>query len=203
MSRPAISVSDRLTAHLRTLEQSRERLERLLDAGHVKRPDITLFYEGIFLKTITSLESSLEELFIGLLTGGIEPPLDVNPRAQFKSPVVARDITFGGRAYVDWLPYSHTEKRANAFFRGGRPFSRLEHDDKKQLERMLTIRNAVAHQSRAARNKFNRVIASTPLLPAERTPAGYLRSVFASTPRRRQYQDIAGTCSLLARKICM
>ena len=173
------------------------------DAGHVTRRDMTFFYEGIFLKTVTSFENMLEELFIGLLTGGIESGNNVHPRAQFKSPTVIRDIVCGGRAYVDWLPYRHTEKRAAAFFRGGQPFSRLDNEDKKALERMLTIRNAVAHQSRAARSKFDKVIASVPLLPAERTPAGFLRSVFASMPPRTQYQDIAGTCSLLAHKLCL
>ena len=201
MSRPAISISDNLAGRLRTLEKSREKLERLSDAGHVTPRDMALFYEGIFLKTVTSFESLLEELFIGLLTGGIEPGRNVHPRAQFKSPAVARDIICGGRAYVDWLPYRHTEKRAAAFFRGGRPFSGLYKEDKKALERMLTIRNAVAHQSRAARNEFDKIIASVPLLPAERTPTGFLRSVFALTPPRMHYQDIAGTCSLLARKL--
>ena len=99
------------------------------------------------------------------------------------------------------LPYHHTEKRAAAFFRGGRPFSRLDKKDKKTLERILKIRNAVAHQSRAARSEFDKIIASVPLLPAERTPPGFLRSVFALAPPRTHYQDIAGTCSLLARKL--
>ena len=201
MSKPAISIADNLTGHLRTLEKSREKLERLSDAGHVTPRDMTLFYEGIFLKTVTAFESLLEKLFIGLLTGGIEPGRNVHPRAQFKSPAVARDIICGGRAYVDWLPYHHTEKRAAAFFRGGRPFSRLDKKDKKTLERMLRIRNAVAHQSRAARSEFDKIIASVPLLPAVRTPPGFLRSVFALAPPRTHYQDIAGTCSLLARKL--
>ena len=174
-----------------------------MTVGHVTRHDVNLFYEGIFLKTITSFESLLEELFIGLLTGGIEPGRNVRPRAQFKSHVVARDITFGGRAYVDWLPYRHTENRAKAFFRGARPFSRLDSGDKRDLERMLTIRNCVAHQSRASRSRFkDEVIGSTPLLPSEQTPAGYLRSVLGLTPPRTQYQNVAGTCSFLAQKLC-
>ena len=203
MSRSATSLSDKLAARLRTFEKSRKKIERLLRSGHVTRHDVNLFYEGIFLKTITSFESFLEELFIGLLTGGIEPGRNVRLRAQFKSSVIARDITFGGRAYVDWLPYDHTEKRANAFFRRGQPFSRLDRCDKRELDRMLTIRNSIAHQSRAARTKFNdNVLASIPLLPSERTPAGFLRSVLSLEPIQTQYQNIAGECSLLAHKLC-
>ncbi len=109
----------------------------------------------------------------------------------------------GGRAYVDWLPYHFTDKRADAFFRGGCPFSNLEKAEKRMLERMITIRHAVAHQSRSALNKFEKeVIGATPLLRAERTPAGFLRSVFRTAPPQTQYEEIAGTCAMLARKLC-
>ena len=203
MPRPTTAISDDFANRLRRFERSRAKLEQLLLSGHVKRHDVSLFYEGIFLRTVTSFESLMEELFLGLLTGGIKPGRNVHPRVTFQSVVIARDVMLGGKAYVDWLPYHHTEKRANAFFRGGHPFCSLDKDEVKSLDRILTIRHAVAHQSRAARSKFEReVIGSTPLLPAERTPAGFLRSVFSITPPKTQYEDIAGTCALLARKLC-
>ncbi len=203
MPRPAIAISDDFTTRLRRFERSRAKLERLLLSGHVTRHDVSLFYEGIFLRTVTSFESLLEELFVGLLTGGITPGRNVRPRVTFRSAAIARDVMLGGKAYVDWLPYRHTENRASAFFRGGQPFSNLDNADVKSLDRMLTIRHAVAHQSRASRRKFeDEVIGSTPLLPAEQTPAGFLRSVFSVMPPRTQYEDIAGTCALLARKLC-
>jgi len=203
MPRPSIAISDDFTARLRRFERSRAKLERLLLRGHVKRHDVSLFYEGIFLRTVTSFESLMEELFVGLLSGGIVPRHNVRPRVTFRSAAIARDVMLGGKAYVDWLPYRHTENRASAFFRGGQPFSNLDKADVKSLDRMLTIRHAVAHQSRAARRKFeDEVIGSTPLLPVERTPAGFLRSVFSVMPPRTQYEDIAGTCALLARKLC-
>jgi len=145
----------------------------------------------------------MEELFLGLLTGGIVAGPRIHPRVTFRSAAIARDVMLGGKAYADWLPYHHTEKRANAFFRGGLPFCSLEKSEVKSLERILTIRHAVAHQSNAARKKFEvEVIGATPLLPVERTPAGFLRSVFSGPPPKTQYEDIAGTCALLARKLC-
>jgi hypothetical protein len=146
----------------------------------------------------------LEDLFVGLLTGALTSAPNVRPRVTFRSPAVARDVILGGKAYVDWLPYGYTEKRAEAFFRAGEPFSKLTKPEKKSLERMLTIRHAVAHQSRSARRKFeDEVIGASPLLPAERTPAGFLRSVFRATPApQTQYEDIAVTCAQLARKLC-
>jgi hypothetical protein len=112
-------------------------------------------------------------------------------------------VVLGGKGYVDWLPYGLTVKRAEAFFRAGEPFSKLTSPEKKTLERMLTIRHAVAHQSRSGQRKFeDEVIGSSPLLLTERTPAGFLRSVFRATPPQTQYEDIATTCALLARKLC-
>jgi hypothetical protein len=201
--RPATHLSDAYTARLRSFGRARAKLERLLLSGHVTRHDVSLFYEGIFLRTVTTFEGLLEELFIGLLAEAIIPGTRVHPRVTFRSHAVARDVLLGGRAYVDWLPYHYTHKRADAFFRGGFPFCNLDNNDKKFLERVITIRNAVAHQSRSARQRFeNEVIGVAPLLPIERTPAGYLRSVFRVAPPQTQYEDIASTCTMLARKLC-
>lgn len=204
MPRLATSISDDFANRLRRFERSRAKLERLFLRGDVTRHDVSLFYEGIFLRTVTSFESLMEELFLGLLTGGITSGSKVHPRVTFRSSAIARDIMLGGKAYVDWLPYHHTEKRAYAFFRGGLPFCALDKAEVKSLDRILTIRHAVAHQSRAARRRFEtEVIGSAPLLPAERTPAGFLRSVFSGAPPpKTQYEDVAGTCALLARKLC-
>ena len=204
MPKTASALSDTYAARLRTFESARRKLEKLLTAGRVSRHDVTLFYEGIFLRTVTSFEGLLEDLFVGLLAGGISPGPNVHPRVSFRSHAVARDVMLGGRAYVDWLPYQYTDKRAEAFFRGGYPFCSLDNNDRKVLERIILIRNAVAHQSRAAKHKFeDAVIGTAPLLPVERTPAGYLRSVFRSAPAQTRYEEIASTCAMLARKLCV
>jgi hypothetical protein len=201
--RPATTLCETYAARLRTFERARRKLERMLTAGHVTRHDVSLFYEGIFLRTVTTFEGLMEDLFVGLLAGGITPGPKVHPRVTFQSHSVARDVMLGGRAYVDWLPYHFTDKRADAFFRGGYPFCNLNKNDKKELERILLIRNAVAHQSRSARRKFeDEIIGAAPLLKVERTPAGYLRSVFRAAPIQTRYEEIASTCAMLARKLC-
>ncbi len=134
MPKPASALSDAYAARLRIFERARQKLERMLTAGYVSRHDVALFYEGILLRTVTSFEGLMEDLFVGLLTGGIAPGRNVHPRVSFKSHAVARDVMLGGRAYVDWLPYHFTDKRAEAFFRGGYPFCNLDKSDKKELE---------------------------------------------------------------------
>ena len=203
MPRPATTLSDAYASRLHTFERARQKFERLLNNRDVTRHDVSLFYEGILLRTVTGFEGLMEELFVGLLAGGITPGKNVHPRVRFSSHLVARDVMLGGRAFVDWLPYHHTGKRASAFFRGGFPFTNLEKADVKLLEKIILIRNAVAHQSRAARAKFeDEVIGSAPVLPVERTPAGYLRTVFRIAPAQTRYEEIASTCAILARKLC-
>ena len=45
-----------------------------------------------------------------------------------------------------------------------------------KLKYYLTIRNAIAHKSRSAREKFQKMLENQPFLPKEKTPTGYLRS---------------------------
>ena len=203
MPKPSASLSDAYVSRLRRFDRARAKVERLFRSGHFARHDAALFYEGIFLRTVTTFEGLMEDLFVGLLAGSVRPGRNVLPRVTFRSHTVARDVMLGGRAYVDWLPYHHTEKRAEAFFRGGLPFCVLEGGDKRELERIILIRNAVAHQSRDARQKFERkVIGAAPMLAVERTPAGYLRSIFRTAPDQTRYEEIANTFAILARKLC-
>ena len=175
----------------------------LVTRALVSQRDVELFYEGLLLKTVTSFEALLEELFLSLLTGSVEPVKRVHPRVTFRSAAVARSVVLGGRAYVNWLPYYFTENRAKAFFRGGQPFTSLDKADKRSLEDLQTIRNAVAHQSLAAKDKFKReILAAVPLLPRERSPSGFLRSVFRTNPPQTRYEEIAANSSMISRKLC-
>ena len=116
---------------------------------------------------------------------------------------MARDVVTGGKAYLSWFPYDWTEKRAQAFFSGGRPFTLLNAADKVFLQDLVTIRNAVAHQSSHALRKFEkRLISGTPLLPRERTPVGYLRSILRAAPVQTRYEQIAAECARVAYTLC-
>jgi hypothetical protein len=104
---------------------------------------------------------------------------------------------------LSWFPYEWTENRAQAFFAGGRPFTFLTNTDKTFLLDLMAIRNAVAHQGHHAIRKFEkRLISGTPLLPRERTPVGYLRSVLRTAPVQTRYEQIAAECARVAYKLC-
>lgn len=178
---------DSFTAHLRALEWTRSKIERLCSQGILVRRDVELVYEGLYLDCVTSFESSIEHLFIQLLIGRTAVQ-GVAPRAVFKSSVVARDILLGGeKKYLDWLPYDKTERRAQSYFRGGAPFTRFTSFEKKIIEEILLIRNAVAHESTHSHNRFKQFVDGLPLASREKTPAGFLRSYIDQQTTRFQF----------------
>jgi len=204
MVRPAISLANKFIGHLNYLEKTRAKMEKLLTTGAIVRRDIEQVYAGLYLEAITSLERLIESLFIGLLVGRIAPgSSEIVQRVSFKSDRVARDVVFGGRNYVDWLPYHYTEQRAKAFFRNGLPFTSLDRADKRQVESLLYIRNVIAHKSSHSERMFEQeVIGALPLMPRERTPAGFLRSIFRTAPVKTQYENVVEEMVEVALKLC-
>ncbi len=195
-------------SHLNNLEKTRRKMESLLLKKIVVRRDIEQVYEGLYMSSITSLENWIEDLFIGLLVGRLKHcSSSVTPRVSFKSDRVAREVIFSDRNYLDWLPYKYTEKRANAFFRNGMPFTCLNKPenkaDLKKLEILFHIRNVIAHKSAYSKKKFeNEVIGSSPVTQQERTPAGYLRGIFRITPTQTRYENLINEMASIAKKLC-
>jgi len=204
MSRPASDCADAFVAHLKSLNLTRQKMEVLARGRLLVRRDIEQAYEGLYLDAFTSMEHFLEQLFLGLLTARWQLPVSkCVPRVIFRSPAVCRDVVIGGRPYVDWLPYEHTEKRAAAFFRNGLPFCSLQAADKDAIRKCYHIRNAIAHGSDHAKSQFEaKVLGNARLLPRERTPAGYLRSQFLSSPPVTRYEGLALDMANVALHLC-
>lgn len=203
MPKSASDFVNDLRGHLKNIEKTRCKAERLYQEGNLVRRDLELVYAGLYLDAITSFENFIEDLFVRLLVGtAIHSSRLVVPKITFKSPVTCRNIVYGGGSYVDWFPYNQTQRRARVFFRQGLPFTALNNIDKKSIERMLCIRNAIAHKSRHARNRFDREVTNgLLLLPHEKTPAGYLRSKYAISPPQTQYELIRNNIVAIAHEL--
>lgn len=204
MSTVAFTRAAKLIAHLNYLESTRTKTETLMYNGEIVRRDIEQIYKGLYLEVVCSFEHFLEDLFIRLLTGRCRhPSSSVVPRVTFKSSKVARDVVLGGHNYVDWLPYNHTQQRANAFFRNGLPFTLLESRDKQIIDQICHIRNAIAHQSNHAKKQFDdKVIGTIPITPRDRTPAAFLRSKFRISPVQTRYENLLIEMAGMAIKLC-
>jgi hypothetical protein len=196
-------VANHLIGHLHSLEATRTRMERLFSDRLILRKDIEQVYEGLFLEVVTSFEYFIEECFVGLLVGNIKHTRQsVQPKVSFRSHGLARDIIFAGRNYVDWLPYKNTLERSTIFFKRGFPFTHLSEADSSVIHHVIVTRNAIAHKSIHSKKQFEKiVIGSRPLPPRERTPAGFLRSIFRISPSQTRYENFVGGLALAALKI--
>ena len=205
MMRDESTLANNFVGHLRHLELTRAKMERLAGDNYIVRRDIEQIYSGLYIDAVTSFERVIENLFLGLLVGTIySKNKSVVARVRFSSHTVAREIICGGKNYVDWLPYDRfTEPRAKAFFRNGLPFTTLSKSEKDQIQEFLWIRNVIAHKSSNANKTFqSKVISGLPLTSIERTPTGFLRSVARVSPRQTRYEILTIDMSQIVRKVC-
>lgn len=188
MPRDPSTVADRLIDRLRSIERTRQRVEKLLRNRNVTQRDVETIYAGLFTNAVTSMEGFLEDLFTGLVSQSLRCRR-ARPLTTFRQGAVATRFILGSKPYVEWLPYSHTKDRATIFFRKGRPFSELPDNLVGDLKKASLIRNVLVHSSAFAREQFeSKVIGSTPLAPRERRPVGFLRSNFRIAPDQQRFE---------------
>ncbi len=172
------------------IDKTRRKTELLHNRGDLSRKEIAQIYGLLFIKSINIFENFIEELFVGMLTGGIKKSSRVCPCLEFTSYQLARRIIKGTNKYISWLPYENTLSLADIYFRQGKPFTFLSQDEKAILQKMLWIRNALAHNSRFATNVFReKVSKGLSLSTRERSPEGFLRSLFRITPRQTRIEN--------------
>ncbi len=204
MHSPLKDLIDDFSRRLTSLESTRKKIESLYTSGHIAGRDVEHVYEAIFLSSMTTFEALLENLFFGLLMGRYTSGLpNARCKISIRSEQVGREILLGGGAYLDWLPYSRTEDRAKLYFASGLPFTILNDGEKSFLKQSLFIRNAVAHKSRFAMEQFReKVNGVSGLPPRQRTPAGFLRSVFRAAPIQCRYENFAAHLALIVNRLC-
>jgi hypothetical protein len=163
-------------------------MEALYAQKKVKLVDVQSAYEALFLRAVTGFEAFLEARFISILTGAKKYPANKKVAVRMTAPEkAAKAILFQGRPYLDWIPFDRTLKLADIYFEGGRPFRALDTNDMDTIQKITKIRHAIAHQSEHARRKFlDEVVGATPLRPAEKKPAGFLR--YQVTPDQNKFE---------------
>ncbi len=198
----ARTLSKQLISHIKELEYTRSNMEALVVSGHINISDIERVYSGLYLSLFTEFEGTIETLFLGLLSGKYySRSHNIHCNLKIKPSTMTQIVVFEGRFYADWLPYdTYTLQRANRFFLNGIPFTLLSNNQLHNLKEYCKIRNAIAHKSDKANRDFQSMISHLPLLPQERTPAGYLRSKPSSL--QTQYEIASLELESIARFLC-
>lgn len=164
-------------------------MESLFKQQAIALRDLHSVYEALFLRAVTAFEGFLEEQFLSILRSKTKYRASRKIIVRMTAmPDALMNILLHGQPYMQWLPFKNTIDRAHVYLKDGRPFSEVKDADKQTLATITFIRNAIAHQSDYAMEKFNvSVIGSATLLPVERTPAGYLRSHFRPNQSRFEF----------------
>jgi hypothetical protein len=111
--------------------------------------------EMAFLRAFLAWEVFIEESFVLYLLGQ-SPPRGRAPRRYVFLPnqKMAVDWVAEGRKYARWTDPAEISSRAERVFYGGRPFAETLRSNQNILSEARTIRNAIAHKSMSARDKF-------------------------------------------------
>ena len=131
--------------------------------------------EVAFLVAFTSWEIFLEETFLLYLLGH-QPPKGRAPRRYGFPPnrEAASEWCTEGREYAKWN-VSDVRRRAHRWFRHGKPFTPALEGRQFRLDQLITIRNAIAHESSAARGKFKKLVRNElQALPPNTTVGSFL-----------------------------
>src|ERR1035441_8176133 len=181
-------------------------MERLYRTDRIALRDLHSVYEALFIRAVTSFEVFLQEQFVSVMNGkaAYKKVRGVSARMITDSADALTDILLQGRPFLTWLPYEeHTHKRALLYLKDGRPFSDIQKPERETMERITIIRNAIAHQSDHAIKKFNdKIVGTLPLLPQEKKPAGFLRSILRAAPRQTRFEFYVTELGRIATSIC-
>lgn len=202
MPSQARNLANKFVGHLKNLEVTRNKVELLFNSKALVRRDVEHVYKGLFMDACASFEDFLEDLFIGLIVGNLRNRKTRLKQIHIKSYLTARKIIFGKDKYLNWLPYTdNTLERAKIYFSQGKPFD-LDEDDVDMLDKIHTIRNALAHNSIYCKKQFQKkIISNRTLLPKEKAPTGFLRTISTSNPPTTFFEIYANKLSTISLKL--
>lgn len=197
----ASALKTRFVARVNQLRRVRDFGMAAYRDGSVRQSVLDHIFESTFLDVISSFDVFLEELFYSAIVGasGIR---EVVSRVSFGNRAEAERFVLAGErsGFLSWARMRDNITRAELFLHRGRPFSRLKRRprDLELLGIGVTIRNAIAHESRLARRKFLGLPLGG-LAPNRRNPAGYLQQAVGSIPQHENlFAEIVRIASALA-----
>lgn len=142
------------------LETEIAALQRVAAAGGAPSPEVEArLFESVLLNAVTELEALLEDLFFAIVASKVRLS-GVRAVVRFPDEETARGILLRpGERYTTWLPIKDSVERISRFLVDGKPFSRLTSRQlvSTRLTDLLTVRNAIAHKSGHAQQKFREI----------------------------------------------
>ena len=191
MTDSAAALLQRLGRRLDSLRKVRRSSDLAAGVRAIRGVDRDHMYESTFLQAVSAFETFQEELFYSSLLNRSDIR-KVEPTVSFRNRVEAERALLAGenRGFLSWSSTAQNITRAEIFLVGGRPFSRLRRrgSDLRVLDTVTRVRNAIAHTSGSAIDRF-RSLAKGGLMSKMRTPAGYLQSASGTATQHEVLLD--------------
>jgi hypothetical protein len=161
--------------------------------------------ELAFLRAFLAWEAFLAESFV-LYIAGHRPPRGRTPKRYTFPPSLktATDwVIPEGREYAEWTAVSAVITRAQRFFEHGGPYAEVLANNRNTLSESKIIRNAIAHASATAQEKFEKLVRDKiKNLPPHFSVGAFLGStVPKSSPPQSFLEYYLGRIELAARRI--
>jgi hypothetical protein len=136
-----------------------------------------MLIEFSFLKEFLAWEEFLEQSFILMLLGKRSkipaPKIIIKPATR----AIALSLVNGDKSYVDWTDVDKVVKRAQRFFKDGKPFDALKLK-KRIFSDIKIVRNCIAHRSESSWESFETVARRELLgLPFGMSPGKFLDTI--------------------------
>jgi hypothetical protein len=152
--------------------------------------DVELVYSSSFLSVSAQWEGLLEEILLEAVCGEKSMKRHNRRIVEVKSRTQLLNLLlFGGKKYLAIGNLKQAEEAASLFLVGGTPFSAVAEHNRTHIQQAAWIRNAIAHRSRHAMEKFRQGVPGVEALSAsKRFPGPFLRHVFRVAPVQRRYE---------------
>lgn len=181
-----------------------ERVEREFERRRkLKIIDVELLYSSCFASVFSQWEVFLEDVIFETVCGA-ESRKHGNARyVVFQSRERFRRVILpGGDSYLSMTTVEKAEAFSSRFVQGGRPISQVTPQNRSYIGQAVLIRNAIAHDSGAAKRKFKEKVPGVRALPSgKQQPGSFLRHMFRVRPNQRRYEIYFGAYRAAAGEI--
>ena len=170
-----------------TIEE--ELLQRRLNITNVR-----LVYCASFLSVCSQWEALLEHILYEAVCG---PSSGVTGNYRYVSvrnrSKLQKILLYPNKQYLSLSSVNRAESLTSLFVNDGRPISAVSERNRTLLEQATFIRNAIAHESEFAKQRFRESVPGVIALPpSKRVPGAFLRHVFRQQPVQRRYEIYFG-----------
>lgn len=136
----------------------------------LSKNQMSLITEGVFIRAFSSYESFLEQVFILYCRGKhTMSGLKVNRFIVPKDAQHAREIIKSAMPFIEWNSPDTMIRRSETYLDGG-PIKQAIVQHRDRLNTIRKIRNAIAHRSDEAWQKYASTVASELRVQPMRTP---------------------------------